>query len=278
MRESVEDVAILLRSVPYREADRMVTFLSRDHGVQSAIARNAQKSRKRFPGGLGPGCLGNARWKPGRSGGGAGSLEGFDISWVPMGWASNLVAAAHGAYGLELVEKLSPPEQSDPLVFQWLADFCRDLDARGPTALRLRTFEAGLLHMLGLFPELDTCLACGVFQEEGLPVRLLPQRGVIVCGSCWARLSAASPEKLPAPKTVLMLDGDVRQLLRWLRDAEMPVSPLEAQEGQSSEELPKPLNAAARKVLAALLAQQLPGPLKSLDFLRNLANQKGPNP
>ena len=40
--------AIVLRTVDYGEADRVVTLFTREHGKLSALARGARKSVKRF--------------------------------------------------------------------------------------------------------------------------------------------------------------------------------------------------------------------------------------
>ena len=45
---SIVAPAILLASVPFGEADRVVTLFTRSHGKVSAMARSARKSRTRF--------------------------------------------------------------------------------------------------------------------------------------------------------------------------------------------------------------------------------------
>ena len=49
----VTTAAIVLRTVDYGEADRVVTLFTRDHGKLSALARGARKSVKRFGAALG---------------------------------------------------------------------------------------------------------------------------------------------------------------------------------------------------------------------------------
>ena len=49
--------AVLLRSIAYRESDRIVTMLTESHGKVALIARGARKSVRRFAGSLEPGCI-----------------------------------------------------------------------------------------------------------------------------------------------------------------------------------------------------------------------------
>ncbi|MBI4212398.1 MAG: DNA repair protein RecO [Deltaproteobacteria bacterium] len=49
--------AIILKRIPYGEADQIVTFFSREEGRLSGIAASAKKSLKRFGGGLEPGSI-----------------------------------------------------------------------------------------------------------------------------------------------------------------------------------------------------------------------------
>lgn len=44
--------AIILKSMPFREHDSLITLLSRDYGRIHAVARSARRSQKRFMGGL----------------------------------------------------------------------------------------------------------------------------------------------------------------------------------------------------------------------------------
>ncbi|HXY04320.1 MAG TPA: recombination protein O N-terminal domain-containing protein, partial [Terriglobales bacterium] len=49
-----ESEAIILRTYPLREADLLVTFLTRAEGKLRGVARSAKKSKRRFGGALEP--------------------------------------------------------------------------------------------------------------------------------------------------------------------------------------------------------------------------------
>src|SRR3954469_7690398 len=101
MATAITTDAILLRSVAYGEADRVVTLLGRTTGRVSALARGARKSTKRFGGGLGLGASGQAALRD-RSGGELMALESFEVREGRIGLGGDLGRTAHAAYAIEL--------------------------------------------------------------------------------------------------------------------------------------------------------------------------------
>src|SRR5438046_4404258 len=89
--------AILLRSVAYGEADRVVTLLGRTTGRVSALARGARKSVKRFGGGLGLGASGQASLRE-RAGGELMGLDGFDVREARIGPGRDRGRPRHASY------------------------------------------------------------------------------------------------------------------------------------------------------------------------------------
>ncbi|MEK7690826.1 MAG: DNA repair protein RecO, partial [Bdellovibrionota bacterium] len=61
--DSIRDLAVVLRVVPYEERHQMVTALTRHHGRVTAIALNSVQSR-RFGGTLQPFAASEWMWKP----------------------------------------------------------------------------------------------------------------------------------------------------------------------------------------------------------------------
>src|SRR5262249_60950580 len=59
--ERWEDEALVLGTLDYGDADRMVTLLTRSRGKLTAFAAGARKSRRRFAGALEPGTVLKAR-------------------------------------------------------------------------------------------------------------------------------------------------------------------------------------------------------------------------
>ena len=103
--------AIVLRTVDYGEADRVVTLLSRDEGKLSAIARGARKSKRRFGAALSLFGVGEARLTE-RAGAELGTLESFSSQRGFPGLYADVAKVAHGSYACELARELAPPRHA----------------------------------------------------------------------------------------------------------------------------------------------------------------------
>src|SRR5215813_6883001 len=55
--------ALILRTYPLGESDRIVVFLTRDRGKKRGVARNARQSRRRFGGALEPLTCGRVTYR-----------------------------------------------------------------------------------------------------------------------------------------------------------------------------------------------------------------------
>jgi DNA repair protein RecO (recombination protein O) len=247
---TVTTAAIVLRSVAYGEADRVVTLLGRTTGRVSTLARGARKSQRRFGGGLGLAATGRAILRE-RAGAELLALESFEVLEARMGLGQDLARSAHAAYALELCDKLCAPRQPEPAIYDWLDELLTRLEERPPTALRLRVFELGLLDRLGLAPVLESCIACGRgdLDAAGELLRWHPSRGGVVCGRC-----ARSGHVLaPAARRAL-----VRLQRLGLAEAEPDAGD-------------RDVNEACRRAIGELIRLHLPGPLKSLTFIDKMA-------
>jgi len=246
--------AVVLRSVPYGESDRVVTLFCRDLGCLGAIARGARKSQRRFGGGLDFGTTGKAtlRAVPGRE---LSLLEGFAVEERRLRFGEDLARMAHGAYAAELVTRLAAPHHAENDLFVWVTDFLSALERQGAQAARLRIFELGVLRTLGLAPVLDRCAVCGrSWQEEpdrtgeGAVGRLrwAPEEGGTACVGCVRR---GRPLAEPARQALVRLEAGA----------------LEEGASLSSE-----TNVACREALAEIFSQHLTSPLKSVEFIHKM--------
>jgi DNA repair protein RecO (recombination protein O) len=246
-----ETTAIVLRTVAYGEADRVVTLLGPTTGRLSALARSARKSVRRFGGGLGMGAEGQAEFRE-RSGSDLLLLEGFDVQQARLGLAGDLGKTAHAAYALELCDRLCPPRHAEPAVFDWLREFLMRLESGRSSAERLRVFELGLLGWLGLGPALDRCAVCGRHDLGEESARWHPEQGGVLCAACTHR-----GDVLTAP---------VRQALTRLAGLSLVDS--------ETVILDRDTNAACRRAILGLLRTHISGPLRSLDFIEKMGGDR----
>lgn len=250
---SLSTEAVVLRSVSYGEADRIVTLLGRETGKISALARSARKSQRRFAGGLGLCAVGLAslRERPGAAD--LLSLEKFEVVDGHFALGSEVGRMAHAAYVAELAGKLCAPRQVEMAVYDLLVSFLRLLDREGPSAERLRVFELGLLSGLGFAPVLDSCVFCAGARHAGRGGELLfrwdPERGGAACLGC-ARGGR------PISGAVLAVLG---------RLARIPL------EEAGSVSLPPDVNRDCREALLEIITHHVSGPLKSVEFIAKVA-------
>jgi DNA repair protein RecO (recombination protein O) len=244
--ETLTTAAILLRSTPYGESDRVVSLLGRTTGRIGALARGARKSQRRFVG-MGLGALGEASFRE-RAGADLAWLERFEVIEGRLGLGTDLGRTAQAGYVSELCDKLCAPHQPEVQVFDWLNHFLGLLESSGASSERLRIFELGLLQRLGLGPAFDSCVGCSRADLGQETVRLQPDRGGVLCDRCAHRGTPLSPPVRRALVSLSGLDLDQAAEIRIDRD----------------------INAACRHAIFELLSNHLPGPLKSLEFVEKL--------
>jgi DNA repair protein RecO (recombination protein O) len=239
--------AIVLRTVDYGEADRVVTLLTAEVGKLSALARGARKSVKRFGAALGLFGIGEAVLvdKPNVE---LAALERFDGARGFPALMNDVAKVAHGGYACELVRELIPPRQPEVELFELLVTFLTTLEAAPARAETLRIFELRLLDGLGLRPQLDACVACGS-DELGAPGDVLDvRRGGVVCAHCHGH---GRP-----------LGDEVRRALVAAQALDLEAAP--------GFHLAAAVNAGAREALGAIVIDHVGRPLKSLEFIAKL--------
>jgi len=250
---SLSTPAIVLRTINYGEADRVVTLIGRSTGRLSALARGARKSQKRFGGGLGLCSVGEAGLRE-RNGAELLTLERFDLQESYGSFSTDLARMAHAAYVAELVSKLCAPRQAEAEVYDWLHGFIGALDRHGASAERLRVFELGLLARLGFGPMLETCAVCGGARfPQGVPpdevaFRWDPDRGGAICAACGRR------------------GRPIRAVVR-LALARLATTPVGA---PALEPLPADVNRGGREAIFEIIKLHITGPLQSLDFIAKM--------
>jgi DNA repair protein RecO (recombination protein O) len=179
---SSQTEALLLRSVDYGDADRILTLLTSGFGKASFIARGARRSKKRFAGALEPLCLLGVELRQGAQ---LGTLLSAQVTRSFPRVLADLDAMRCGFAALELLRELSAEHEPDPAVFATALELLAALDARETLPERLLLcFEVRLLGLLGFAPRLDACGACGKRPAEGQAGHFDPLHGHLVCRGC----------------------------------------------------------------------------------------------
>ena len=249
MGNNLRDEALILRKSLLGESDFIVTLLCRKQGKLSAVAAGARSSRKRFGG-----CMELfSRIEVELFDKGSGKLlrlQETTLQQAHSGIRANLVAFAQASYLTELTTALVREGIEIESIFCLLSQFLKRLDQGQIASWEIRRYEIRLLHILGILPQLQSCVVCGDFDPHR-SYCFDQQQGGIVCQLC-----ASHAQTTP-------LDISMVQLFQRLA---------------SSDEPPGAFTVAAMTELRALMDitidQHLASGLRARDFLRQLATQR----
>jgi DNA repair protein RecO (recombination protein O) len=204
-----ESEAIILRTYPLGEGDRLVSFLSRAEGRVRGVARGARKPKSRFGASLEP--LSHVRiWFYERETRQLVRISQCELieSFLEAQRSYN----ANVAFGLiaEISEAVLPErEPSDP-AFRLLLATCRAIQSRGSIALPIGYFTLWTVRLGGWLPSLDHCAACGR-DLAGQPGWANTEGSGVFCRQCRPPGSRPfSAEALATART--MLRGSLEKL------------------------------------------------------------------
>jgi len=289
-RETVTP-AIVVRARAFGESDKIVTFLTRDLGKITGIAKGAKRSKRRFVNVLEPFTHVTVRLRE-RSSSDLAFINACELIDAYHTFARDLTKFAHASYVLELTDRLVRGHEAGAEVYDLLRETLALLDRSraagtiaadaGPrahgagmvcestgTLVRnathpggpnaggawpglLRAFELRLLRSTGYEAVLDRCTRCGVVLAPDASGFAHPMRGGVSCGKC---------------------RGDGRtyvasaQTLRRLR--ELQTTPLHTADG-SEFFLAPGVAAEARVLVRGFLSGTLTAPLASERLLETL--------
>ncbi len=204
----VSTPAIVLATLRYGETSKIVRLATRDHGVQSVIAKGALRPKSRFGAALQVLSEGQAQILISERRD-LQLLTAFDSAMVPVAIARDVGRYATAVVLAEITLHFSPAEPH-PESFEILR---RGL-ARLETVARDRLVAASLQEVwrlvgaLGFAPALADCVRCGRSIPPGGPLPFSAPDGGALCGAC-----AGGPETTLLPPLAraalsLLLAGD----------------------------------------------------------------------
>ena len=177
--------AIVLRTWPFGESDKIVSFLTESHGKLTGIAKGAKRSRKRFVNSLEPFSLVNLRFQD-RAHSNLAFIVASDLAVGFKHLLTSLEKISFASYLVEITDGLIGERDENYLVFRHLKDGLTHLDERSTSLTFLTSFELKLLKLAGYQPLLDSCRRCGRERWDQCPTRwhFSPRDGGILCESC----------------------------------------------------------------------------------------------
>jgi DNA repair protein RecO (recombination protein O) len=202
---SYHDRGIVLKTIKLGEADRIVTFMTEEHGQVRAVAKGVRKTTSKFGGRLEPvGHLSIMCWK-GRD---LDIVQQVEVLDPFQAVKEDYDRLSQAAALLEVTDRLSLEHHSDPDLYRMLLGAINVIDKDNPPAVR-GAFFFKVLALEGTTPIVNQCANCG--REDNLVAFNLSDGGLL-CEHC-RRGSHVSADAVAGLQ--LILGG---QLARALHD------------------------------------------------------------
>ncbi|MCL5734027.1 MAG: DNA repair protein RecO [Actinobacteria bacterium] len=173
--------ALVIGSMRYGEADRILTLYTRDRGRLGAIAKGVRRTKSKTGGRLEPFSLVRVSLYAGR---GLYTVVGVETVRTFQGVRDQLFRMEEGARMLSAVRHLFPEEeghiQAFNLLVRGIARLAEAADADAAAGVVLAA-RLKLLGLLGYAPSTSSCAVCG---SEDQPYGFSASLGGIVCEDC----------------------------------------------------------------------------------------------
>ena len=200
--------AIVLRDYKI-EDDRVLTLLTREHGVLTAYAGGANRMRSSLSASTELLCYSQFVLFHNR---GRYSVNNADTIRTFFGLRGHMENLSLASYFAELSAELAGREDADAclrLLLNTLHFLEKEL--RSPALLK-PLFELRMLSLLGYMPNLVSCRVCGAFEHAVM--HFFPAHGDLLCADCAAKTEAGSidsafalaPDILAAMRHIVFCD------------------------------------------------------------------------
>ena len=175
--------AIVLKVIDYSESSQIATFYTERYGKIQVIAKGAKKEKSRFQGALEPVSHCEIVFTRSRSST-LHTLSDLDLLDGFHGARGSLPSHYAVTYVVELLREITAFEDPSPELFALTAVILKRIAAGGSIRILISLFEAKVLKILGLLPEMRMCSACsGELKGEPRPT-FDPQSGGAICTDC----------------------------------------------------------------------------------------------
>jgi DNA repair protein RecO (recombination protein O) len=174
------DEAIVLRTWPFHEADLLVSLFTRQRGKVKGVARHAMRSRRRFGGALEPATQVFAHYTE-RPREDLVRLDSFELVWSPLTAPVDPLRAAGLQLVVEILDEAMPDLAPEDNVFRLAVAVLRAMQQPAHVYTAVTYFCLWMARLMGWWPELAHCAACGL-DLRGHEVWWSPSADGVTCG------------------------------------------------------------------------------------------------
>jgi DNA repair protein RecO (recombination protein O) len=209
--------ALVLRTYPLKEADLVVSFLTRDQGKLRGVAKRARRPKSPFGAGLER--LSHVRMayfqRETRE---LVNLDSCELIRSQFDLVSDYRNGVALDYFAEVSEQMLPPAEPSEKFFRLLLAVLGELRTAGGVWRAVTYFSLWAVRLSGWLPELQVCLGCGsALDDPESPERAFFSRGRagLLCGHCRRLPGVGSNWELSAESRAMaaeMLRTPVAQL------------------------------------------------------------------
>ena len=183
---TVKTEAVVLRSLRFGEADRVLHLYTESRGRLGAIAKGVRRTRSRFGGRLEP--LSHVELVLHQGSGELATVTGVNLVRSHAAAREEPYRLGDGLVGAEAMLRLFPEQEASPRAFEAVTRFLDLLDHLEPPGsgspqldpLGL-SFQLKLLWLAGYLPHVGSCADCGGL---GPFAGYSPRAGGVVCRGC----------------------------------------------------------------------------------------------
>jgi DNA repair protein RecO (recombination protein O) len=178
-----ETESLVLKSYNLAEADRIVLFFTRDHGIVRGVAKGAKRLKSRFGSSLEPFSTVNLEYfqKEDRE---LVSIQRVDLLRSCFDRASDPGFLSTFSYIADLLAVFVPPHDPNEKLYRMVAACIETAGDRQVDLASIRLyFELWLLRLSGFLPEWTACAGCRRMFEEAENAFLKPDFHLL-CGAC----------------------------------------------------------------------------------------------
>src|SRR2546430_9095926 len=182
--------AIVLNTYAARERDKLVVFLTPDHGKRKGWAYGARSLRSRFGAALEPLAKVRIVYVE-REAEEVVRIESVDLVRSLFPAQQDLVTSIAASYIAETVDTFAQADDPSELIYR-LLDRTSEALLAGAAPLRVVAYaEVWMLRLTGILPSLRNCMEC--HEPLGRPLRFDARANGFVCAHCAVNNSEVVP-------------------------------------------------------------------------------------
>ena len=171
-----ETNGIVISGMKYRESSKILTVYTKDYGKIKIMAQGVLRPKSNVLASIGVFALSNWNLRKGRS------IESVDLIDSFYTIRDSMERMIFGFYVLELLDKSTPDEEENEVLFLLLEKFMSILKNEDGLLGLLVAYELKFASFIGYRPYLDSCVICGKNNSDIWEFDM--SKGGIVCTSC----------------------------------------------------------------------------------------------